>query len=155
MPQSEVVVEGLAFGEGPRWHDGRLWFSDMHAHAVKAYTPSGRTLDTVVDVPGSPSGLGWDGDGRLLIVSMDDRRLLRFDGRGLSEVADLSSYTAQPINDMVVSTRGTAYIGSLRVDPHAGEAPRPPGGLAVDPASGAARRPASDPPLPNRPARTP
>ena len=149
MPESEVVVEGLAFGEGPRWHEGRLWFSDMHAHAVKAYTPSGRTLDTVVDVPGSPSGLGWDGDGRLLIVSMDDRRLLRFDGRGLSEVADLSSYTAQPINDMVVSTRGTAYIGSFGFDLHAGEAPRPTVVLAVDLASGGHRVAADDLRFPN------
>src|SRR5690348_1599030 len=103
MSEPEVVVDGLAFGEGPRWHEGRLWFSDMHDHAVKTYTPTTGALDVIVEVAGSPSGLGWDTNGALLIVSMDDRKLLRFDGTALSEVADLSSYTAHQINDMVVS----------------------------------------------------
>src|SRR5439155_9185468 len=100
-PRSEVVVEGLAFGEGPRWRDGALWFSDMHDHRVKRFVPATDALDDVVVVDGSPSGLGWDRDGRLLIVSMDDRRLLSFDQRNdsLDEVADLSEYTNRPIND--------------------------------------------------------
>src|SRR5438132_661586 len=120
MSDTEVVVEDLAFGEGPRWRDGRLWFSDMHDHAVKTYTPRSGTLETIVAVPGAPSGLGWDADGRLLIVSMDDRRLLRFAGGELTEVADVSSYTTHPINDMVVSEQGIAYIGSFGFDLHAG-----------------------------------
>jgi sugar lactone lactonase YvrE len=139
MPDSQVVVEGLAFGEGPRWRDGRLWFSDMHDHAVKAYIPDDEKLEVVVNVPGTPSGLGWDEDGRLLIVSMDDRRLLRFDGGGLVEVADLSSYTEHPINDMVVSDRGIAYIGSFGFDLHAADEPRPTVLLAVDTGSGSHR----------------
>ena len=49
MPEPEVVVDGLAFGEGPRWRDGRLWFSDMHGKAVKSYTPATGALDTVVE----------------------------------------------------------------------------------------------------------
>ena len=149
MSQPEVVVEGLAFGEGPRWRDGRLWFSDMHDHAVKTYTPATGVLDVVVDVAGSPSGLGWDGDGTLLIVSMDDRRLLRFDGHRLSEVADLSDYTPRPINDMVVSATGTAYIGSFGFDLHAGESPRPTVLLAVDVATGAHRVAADEMLFPN------
>ena len=52
MPDSEVVVRDLAFGEGPRWRDGRLWFSDMHDHAVKSYAPGTGTLETIVAVPG-------------------------------------------------------------------------------------------------------
>jgi sugar lactone lactonase YvrE len=120
---SEVVLEGLAFGEGPRWHDGRLWFSDMHAHVVHAFDPSTGALASVVEVDGAPSGLGWDRDGSLLIVSMDDRRLLRLRGDALEEVADLSSYTDHPINDMVVSASGTAYIGSFGFDLHAGDSP--------------------------------
>jgi sugar lactone lactonase YvrE len=149
MPDSEVVVKDLAFGEGPRWRDGRLWFSDMHGHAVNAYTPASGTLETIVAVPGAPSGLGWDADGRLLVVSMDDRRLLRFADGALSEVADLSSYTAHPINDMVVSERGTAYIGSFGFDLHAGDTPKATVVLAVDAESGAHRVAADELRFPN------
>lgn len=136
MPVSEVVTEGLAFGEGPRWHDGRLWFSDMHAHEVVAFRPSDGGLETIVEVPGAPSGLGWDAAGRMVVVSMDDRRLLRLEGGTLAEVADLSGYTAHPINDMVVSASGTAYIGSFGFDLHAGGEVSTTVLLAVDTDSG-------------------
>jgi sugar lactone lactonase YvrE len=149
MSDTEVVVSDLAFGEGPRWRNGRLWFSDMHDHAVKAYTPESGALETIVAVPGAPSGLGWDADGRMLIVSMDDRRVLRFSEGELSEVADLSSYTPQPINDMVVSGRDTAYIGSFGFDLHAGETPRTTVVLAVDVATGAHRVAADEMRFPN------
>ncbi|MEY2421203.1 MAG: hypothetical protein QOI95_1270 [Acidimicrobiaceae bacterium] len=149
MPDSEVVVKDLAFGEGPRWRDGRLWFSDMHDHAVKAFAPDSGTLETIVAVPGAPSGLGWDADGGMLIVSMDDRRLLRFVDGALSEVTDLSAYTEHPINDMVVSARGTAYIGSFGFDLHAGEALRTTVLLAVDIATGSHRVAADEMRFPN------
>jgi sugar lactone lactonase YvrE len=149
VANSEVVLDGLAFGEGPRWHDGRLWFSDMHAHVVHAFDPSTGELDSIVDVDGAPSGLGWDPDGALLIVSMDDRRLLRLDAAGsLDEVADLSRYTAHPINDMVVSASGTAYIGSFGFDLHAGEEPVSTVILAVD-ADGSHRVAVDDMAFPN------
>src|SRR5260221_3399403 len=121
----------------------------MHDHAVKTYAPDGGTLERIVAVPGAPSGLGWDADGRLLIVSMDDRRLLKFSDGELSEVADLSGYTDQPINDMVVSARGTAYIGSFGFDLHAGEQPTTTVVLAVDLASGAHRVAATQMRFPN------
>jgi sugar lactone lactonase YvrE len=149
MTASEVVLEGLAFGEGPRWHDSRLWFSDMHAHVVHAFDPSTSALDSIVEVEGAPSGLGWDPNGALLIVSMDDRRLLRLDPAGaLDEVADLSSYTNHPVNDMVVSESGTAYIGSFGFDLHAGEQPVNTVILAVD-ADGSHRVVADDMAFPN------
>ena len=85
----------------------------------------------------------------MLIVSMDDRRLLRFADGELSEVADLSGYTEQPINDMVVSEQGTAYIGSFGFDLHAGETPRTTVMLAVDVASGAHRVAADEMRFPN------
>jgi sugar lactone lactonase YvrE len=102
----------LAFAEGPRWRDGKLWFSDMHTCQVMTVGLAGRAK-TVVEVPGQPSGLGWARDGRLLIVSMTDRRLLRLDPGGLTKVADLSALASYHCNDMVVDEQGRAYIGNF------------------------------------------
>lgn len=122
MPPT-VLLDSLMFPEGPRWRDGRLWFSDMHAHEVVAVGMDGiRT--TVCKVPAAPSGLGWLPDGRLLVVSMTDRRLLRLerDGR-LVEHADLSDIATFDCNDMVVDARGNAYVGNFGFDLHGGGAP--------------------------------
>src|SRR5579871_5770280 len=70
----KTVLDGLAFPEGPRWRDGRLWFSDMHGHEVVAMSPDG-TRETVFRHSGPVSGLGWLPDGRMLVVSMNDRKL--------------------------------------------------------------------------------
>jgi sugar lactone lactonase YvrE len=110
-----VLVEGLRFPEGPRWHDGRLYCSDQHDRRVLAITADG-AVETVVEVPGCPSGLGWLPDGRLLVVSMHDRRLLRLDPGGLTEVADLSSLATWHCNDMVVDAVGRAYVGNFGFD---------------------------------------
>jgi sugar lactone lactonase YvrE len=115
---TRTLVDGLAFGEGPRWHEDRLWFSDMHALEVQKVGLDGN-VQTVVEVPGHPSGLGWLPDGRLLVVSMEDRRLLRLDDDGLNEVADLSALAKFHINDMVVDTYGRAYIGNFGFDLYA------------------------------------
>jgi len=37
----ELLTAGLLFPEGPRWRDGRLWFSDMHGHDVIAIALDG------------------------------------------------------------------------------------------------------------------
>jgi sugar lactone lactonase YvrE len=110
-----VLIDGLAFPEGPRWHENRLWLSDMHAHQVIAVDSTGRS-EVVVEVPGQPSGLGWTTDGRLLVVSMTDRRLLRLDSTGLTEVADLSHLASFHCNDMVVDGHGRAYVGNFGFD---------------------------------------
>jgi sugar lactone lactonase YvrE len=115
-----VVLEGLAFPEGPRWHDGRLFFSDQHDRRVVVMDESG-TAETVVEVPQQPSGLGWLPDGRMLIVSMLDRRLLRLDGDRLVEHADLSGLATGECNDMVVDARGRAYVGNFGFDMYGGE----------------------------------
>jgi sugar lactone lactonase YvrE len=108
-----TVLSGLAFGEGPRWRDGRLWFSDMHAHEVIAMTPDG-ARETIVTSPTAVSGLGWLPDGRLLIVSMDDIKLMRLEADGrLVEHADLSGVAALNPNDMVVDAKGRAYVGNF------------------------------------------
>jgi sugar lactone lactonase YvrE len=108
-----TVLEGLAFPEGPRWRDGRLWFSDMHAHEVVAMAPDG-ARETVFKADGAVSGLGWLPDGRMLVVSMEDRRLLRIepDGRAVTH-ADLSEIATGHCNDMVVDAAGRAYVGNF------------------------------------------
>lgn len=116
----EVLVEGLAFGEGPRWHDGRLWYSDFFRHVVEAVTPDGER-ERIVDVPGQPSGLGWMPDGRLLIVSMVDHRVMAWDGSTLTAHADLTDLVHGECNDMVVAPDGTAYVGNKGYNRYVGE----------------------------------
>ncbi|MCS6944347.1 MAG: SMP-30/gluconolactonase/LRE family protein, partial [Sutterellaceae bacterium] len=98
---TEVVVEGLCFPEAPRWREGSLWFSDMLDHKVLRLGADG-SAQVVAEVPQQPSGLGWLPDGRLLVVSMRDRRLLRLEAGGLVPVADLSALAPFHCNDMVV-----------------------------------------------------
>lgn len=113
--RTEVLLDGLVFPESPRWHDGRLWLSDMYTHKVMNVTPDGR-VETVLDVPQQPSGLGWLPDGRLLVVSMHDRRLLRLDPDGVKVAADLSDLAPSHCNDMVVDRLGRAYVGNFGFD---------------------------------------
>ena len=110
-----ILIDGLQFPEGPRWHDGRLWFSDMNAQKVMTVDLAGN-LQTIVQVPGSPSGLGWLPDGRLLVVSMAERSLLRFENGKLEQVADLSDLATFHCNDMVVDECGRAYVGNFGFD---------------------------------------
>src|SRR5512134_2121667 len=102
------LLDGLVFGEGPRWRGDRLWLSDMHAHTVLTVDLAGKRED-VLHVAGKPSGLGWLPDGRLLVVSMHDRRLLRREADGtLVTHADLSALAGGDCNDMVVDAQGRA-----------------------------------------------
>ncbi len=107
-----VVATDVAFGEGPRWHAGTLWWSDMHGGGVR------RLLDGVVtpvcEVAGRPSGLGWLPDGRMLVVSMTDKRVLRHEADGtLTTHADLSGLVPRRLNDMTVDRQGRAYVGNF------------------------------------------
>jgi len=106
-----VLFEALAFGESPRWHEGRLWVSDIFAKRVVAVDPDGGA-EVICEVDHHPGGLGWLPDGRLLVVSMADRRLLRLEPGGLVEHADLSAVCAGNGNDMVVDGSGNAYVGN-------------------------------------------
>ncbi|HTO51923.1 MAG TPA: SMP-30/gluconolactonase/LRE family protein [Myxococcota bacterium] len=151
--ETKILVEGLCFPEGPRWHDGRFWFSDMHAKRVLRTGMDGR-VETVVEVPERPSGLGWTPDGRLLIVSMQDRSLLRLDPTGLTRVADLSHIAGFHTNDMVVDARGRAYIGNFGYDLIGGAAPVPTSMARVDP-DGSAHVAARDLLFPNGTVITP
>ena len=150
---SDVLVAGLTFPEAPRWRDGKLWFSDFYSHRVLTVDLTGR-LETVVEVPQRPSGLGWRPDGTLLVVSMLDRRLLRVEGGKTHVVADLSDVATGPCNDMVVDAAGRAYVGNFGFDRHRGEAERTTCLARVD-LDGRVRRVAEDLHFPNGTVITP
>ena len=123
MRTLKVLLDGLAFPEGPRWHDEKLFFSDMHALQVRAVDMAGKS-EVICEVPAWPSGLGWLPDGRMLIVSMRDRKLLRLDRDGLKVAGDMSKLAPFDCNDMVVDKEGRAYVGNFGFDLHANEKPR-------------------------------
>jgi sugar lactone lactonase YvrE len=129
----QILIDNLCFGEGPRWHDGALWLSDMHDRKVLKVQPDG-SAETVVELQDDePSGLGWLPGGDLLIVSMGKRQLLRFDGHTLKLHADLSNLASWHCNDMVVDAAGRAYVGNFGFDLHSGAAPKPAELIRVDP----------------------
>lgn len=120
----EPLANGFCFGEGPRWFEGLLWFSDMLGEAVHTSTMGGSL--TTLPLPGhSPAGLGFRPDGSLLIASTEDRKVLRYDGETVVTIADLADVAPASLGDMVVDDAGRAYIGCqarsggviIRLDP--------------------------------------
>ena len=133
MAELQTLVDGRAFLEGPRWHAGALYVSDMHAHEVLRVSTDG-DVEVLARLDAAPSGLGWLPDGSMLIVSMNDRKLLRRgDDGSLTEHSDLSGLAAHEINDMVVDDAGHAFISQFGSDMFAGEALVPAPLLRVDP----------------------
>jgi sugar lactone lactonase YvrE len=129
-----TIVTGMSYLEGPRWHDQRIWFSDFYTCRVYSAAEDGSDLRTEAEVPGQPSGLGWLPDGRLLIVSMRDGRLLRRETDGtLACHADVSGYISGHLNDMVVDARGRVFVGEFGFDLMSGADLTPAGLLRVDP----------------------
>ena len=118
------LANGFCFGEGPRWFEGLLWFSDMLGEAVHTVDLQG-DMTTLPLAGHAPSGLGFRPDGSLLIASTESRALLRYDGEAVTTLADLSDSVPANLGDMVVDDLGRAYVGSqareggviVRVDP--------------------------------------
>ena len=109
------LIGGIDFGEGPRWHNGRLWYSDFHQKTVYSVDLNGeRNVEFTLD--DQPSGLGWMPDGSMLVVSMINRQVLRVSSDGVSVHADLSELATWHCNDMVVSSSGHAYVGNFGFD---------------------------------------
>jgi sugar lactone lactonase YvrE len=118
------LANGFCFGEGPRWFEGLLWFSDMLGEAVHTVDLNGAT--STLALPGrAPSGLGFRPDGTLLIASTEDRQVLRYDGDHVTLLADLGDLVPANLGDMVIDPRGRAFVGSqareggviVRIDP--------------------------------------
>ena len=131
--QIETLLDGLVFPEGPRWRDGTLWFSDIWDDRVARVSTEGECV-TVARLE-QPSGLGWLPDGRLLVVAMAARKLMRLEPSGdLSVHADLTPFADWPCNDMVVASDGTAYVGHFGWDrQHGTTEPRAASVLRVQP----------------------
>jgi len=128
------VVEGMSYLECPRWHEGRIWFVDFYTHRVFSAREDGGDLRTEAEVPHQPSGLGWLPDGRLLVVSMRDARLLRREADGtLVTHAELGAHVGGHPNDMVVDDRGRAYVGNFGFDLMGGAPVETAALLRVDP----------------------
>ena len=129
-----AVVEDLHYLECPRWHEERIWFVDFYSYRVYSAQEDGSDLRVEAEVPEQSSGLGWLPDGRLLIVSMRDHRILRREVDGsLVTHADLSDHVSHHLNDMVVDEQGRAYVGNFGFDIMAGADLASTGLLRVDP----------------------
>ncbi len=113
MSAPHVLLTGLAMGESPRWHDGRLWLSDWGAQEIVAVDPSGRS-EVILRVPFLlPFCIDWLRDGRLLVVSGREGLLLRRESDGsLTTHADLTSLSRGAWNEIVVDGRGNAYVNT-------------------------------------------
>lgn len=116
---AETLLDGLAFPEGPRWHDGIFWFTDQHAKKVCSVSPEGELtlLTRTADLPG---GLGWLPDGSLLVVYMTRRHVMRWNGSDIELYADLSEQASFHCNDMLVDEVGRVYVGNFGFDLHGG-----------------------------------
>ncbi|WP_022681792.1 SMP-30/gluconolactonase/LRE family protein [Sphingobium bisphenolivorans] len=112
MAEATTIVDGMTLTENARWHGHRLWFCDHYRNCICSVNEDGSDLRIEVTHSHEPSGLGWLPDGRLLFVSMQDRRIMRreHDGR-IEQHADLSELTEYWLNDMVVDPQGRAWVG--------------------------------------------
>ncbi len=144
---TESFASDFVFLEGPRWHNGRLWVSDIWAETVYSIGPDG-AREAVVQVPGRPSGLGFLERNTPLIVSMTERCLYRLEAGTLVQHADLSALVSADINDMVVGPDGRAYVGNMGYDLFSGAPSRQAEITLVEP-DGAARTVAEGLDFPN------
>jgi sugar lactone lactonase YvrE len=153
MAEPHVLMNGLAFPESPRWHEGRLWVCDWGAQAIVAVDLVGNS-EVIAHVPASPLSIDWLPDGRLLIVAGSERRILRQEpDSSLVTHADLRGLADHPWNEIVVDGRGNAYVNSIGFDFPRGE--YAPGIIALVRPDGSVRKVAEDVAFPNGMAVTP
>ncbi|HQU27303.1 MAG TPA: SMP-30/gluconolactonase/LRE family protein, partial [Acidimicrobiales bacterium] len=116
MRTTTIIREGLGFGEGPRWHEGRLWFSDFYRRAIYSIDASGADERLELEVATQPSGLGWSLEGDLVYASMTDHTVHRVGEGGDRVLADLTPYCGFWLNDLCVGADGTIYVGDFGFD---------------------------------------
>jgi sugar lactone lactonase YvrE len=145
-------MDGIGLGESPRWHEGRLWFSDWVAHEVIALDPSGGH-DVMAEVDAFPFSIDWLPEGPLLITAGQD--LLRMEPDGsLATHVDLRELSDYGWNEIVVDDRGNTYVNSVGFDLMGGEDPKP-GMIALVTPDAQARQVADGLQFPNGMAVTP
>jgi sugar lactone lactonase YvrE len=149
MSETQTLMSGIVFGEQPRWHEDRLWFSDWGKPEVIAVDPEGGS-EVVLQAPSFPCCVDWLPDGRLLLVSARDGLLLRQESDGsLVTHGDLNGVSDPPPgNELVVDGRGNAYVNGPGFDMMAG-ADFAPGRIALVAPDGSARQVADDIAFPN------
>jgi sugar lactone lactonase YvrE len=150
MPEPQILMTGLAFGESPRWHEGRLWFSDWVAHEIIAVDPEGNSEVILrASFPSIPMCIDFLPDGRLLVVSSTEGLILKRETNGsLVTYADLNHLSARGWNEIVVDRRGNAYINGGGFDLMAG-AKFAPGVIALVTPDGTSRQVADGIAFPN------
>jgi sugar lactone lactonase YvrE len=150
---TKILLDGLLFPEGPRWHEEKLWFSDMESHKVMTVDLNGKA-DIIVETPKRVSGLGFLPDNKLLMVSVEDNKLLKLETDGLREFADMNKFNPLNSNDMVVDKKGRAYVGNFGFD-YFNNAPFSPSFLLLVLPDGSSRIVAEDIAFPNGTVITP
>lgn len=120
--QLETLADGFVFPEGPRWHQGKLWLSDMWDYGVYRLSLDG-TRERIAEVPQRPSGLGFMPDGTPLVVSMVDRRVLKIVNGATVEFADISKVATSDANDLTVAPDGRIYVSNFGYDIFKGAKP--------------------------------
>ncbi len=147
MSELQTLITDLALGESPRWHGGRLWLSDWGANEILAVDPAGRR-EVIATIPSMPFCIDWLPDGRLLVVSGGDGRLLcREQDGSFVTYADLTNLSTYPWNEIVVDGRGNAYVNTIGFDFPEGEFA--PGIIALVTPEGAVRQVADGVAFPN------
>jgi sugar lactone lactonase YvrE len=156
MSQPRVLMTGIAFGESPRWREGRLWFSDWGAQEVIAVDSDGNSEVALrVDFPSIPMCFDSLPDGRLLVISSTEGLLKSLERDGsLATYADLGALSHHGWNEIVVDGRGNAYVNGAGFDLMGGEEPRP-GHVALVAPDGSSRAVAGGVMFPNGMAVTP
>jgi sugar lactone lactonase YvrE len=153
MANPQILLTGLGLVGSPRWHDDRLWFSDWVAGEIIAVDLAGER-EVITRVPSFPFCLDWLPDGRLLIVSGGDGRLLRGEPDGsLVTHADRSGLSRHPWNEIVVDGQGNIYLNCINFAFPAG--PFAPGIIALVTPDGSVQQVANAVAFPNGMAVTP
>src|SRR4029078_1168766 len=75
LAEPRLLLDGLAMPESPRWHDGRLWFSNWGAEEIVAVDLAGRSEVFGAGPEGAGWAVNWLPDDRMLITGSELTRV--------------------------------------------------------------------------------